>query len=398
MSDSNDNVNTSYRTSRTSAPKRIRTVFLALLFLITAGFGLTQTEFFATDSTPVPTVVEPTTAADLLSAQTNDDVTDAVDLSAADVAELANPAVVTVYNLQTVPEEGILPGDDEESDSNEDPQAVGTGSGWIYSGDGYVVTNAHVVEGSESVVVQFFDGTTAEADVVGVDEVQDVAVLQLSLDGGQDVPGVLAIGDSTALRPGEEVVAIGSPLGEYANSVTTGTIGGLNRSLATEIGGSLDNLLQHNADISSGNSGGPLLNMQGEFIGMNVAKIDSSRQQNVSISGLNFAIDGNTVVDRVEQIIANGEVVYPYLGVETAETIDGVQVMSVVPDGPAENAGLEEGDIITAVADDQLTPALSLSQLLFQHNAGDSIDLTVERDGETLTLSVTLGERPESLS
>ncbi|MEJ7839551.1 MAG: trypsin-like peptidase domain-containing protein [Thermomicrobiales bacterium] len=391
---SNPSYNNVPRSTSTSPLNRIRTVFIALLFLVTAGFGLTQTELFSADHTSTPPIVESTTSANLLSAQTEDDTTRSIDLSAADVAELANPAVVTVYNLQTAQSEGILPGDDVD----EDPQAVGTGSGWIYSEDGYVITNAHVVEGSESVVVQFFDGSTADADVTGVDAVQDVAVLKLSPDDGLEVPGVLAIGDSTALRPGEDVVAIGNPLGEYANSVTTGTIGGLNRSLANEVGGSVDNLLQHNADISSGNSGGPLLNMQAEFIGMNVAKIDSTGQQNVSISGLNFAIDGNTVVDRVEQIIANGEVVYPYLGVETAETIDGVQVMSVVPNGPAENAGLEEGDIITAVADEQLTPSLSLSQLLFQHNAGDTIDLTIDRDGETMTLSVTLGERPESLS
>lgn len=378
---------------RNRTPGRIGRIVLALLFLVTAGFGVVQSDFSLADAEsndPAPTS---TAVADLLSPQTSD-----VDLSAADVAELANPGVVTIYNLQSPQPKDTLPGLEGNDGISDEPHAVGTGSGWIYSLDGYVVTNAHVVEGAESVVVQFMDGSTADADVIGVDPVQDVAVVQLNLEDGQEIPGVLTVGDSTALRPGDEVVAIGSPLGQYANSVTSGTIGGLNRALATDVSGSLDNLLQHNADISSGNSGGPLLNMQGAFIGMNVAKIDTTGQQNVSVSGLYFAIDGNTVVDRVEQLIADGEVVYPYFGVETQTTLDGVQVMNVVPDGPADQGGVQAGDLITAIGDDEVAPSTSLTQLLFQYSAGETIDITVSRDGESVTLSVTLGERPESLS
>jgi 2-alkenal reductase len=194
------------------------------------------------------------------------------------------------------------------------------------------------------------------------------------------------------------VVAIGTALGEFTNSVSDGIIGGLDRSLDTDTGAVLDNLIQHDAEISSGNSGGPLLNMQGEVIGMNVAKIDTSGQQQVSASGLNFAIDGNTVVEKVNQIIQDGDVVYPYLGVETQTDGTATVVINVVEDGPAAAAGIQPGDVITAVAGEEVGPNAQLTQLLYKHNAGDTIEITVDRDGETLTLTVTLGERPSSIN
>jgi S1-C subfamily serine protease len=285
-----------------------------------------------------------------------------------------------------------------EADDTDEPQAVGAGSGWIYDAEGHVVTNAHVVDGAEEVQVQFHDGTTAMATVVGIDPLQDVAVLKLDLEEGQELPGVATVGDSSDLRPGEGVVAIGSPLGEYTNSVSEGIVGGLDRSLQTDMGSSLANLIQHDAPISSGNSGGPLLNMRGEVIGMNVAKIDTAGAQGVSVSGLNFAIDGNTVVDKVEQIISDGEVVYPYLGVETQQGETGTLVVNVVEGGPAEEAGLQPGDVITGVDGVEIGPNADLTQLLYQHLPGDTIDLTIEREGEKIVISVTLGERPSSLS
>jgi 2-alkenal reductase len=370
---------------------------MVIMFVALAGFGILRSDFILADQPSTNDNPTSTVTSDLLAAQTSDGAT-VTELSVADIAEASNPAVVTVYNLQTLESQNMFPGQNQPDTDSDDPQRVASGSGWIYDSDGHVVTNAHVVDGAESVQVQFYDGTTAEAEVIGVDTIQDVAVLKLNLEDGQELPGVLPVGDSGALRAGDEIVAIGSPLGEYANTVTDGIVGGLDRSLDTDAGGSLDNLIQHDAEISSGNSGGPLLNMQGEFIGMNVAKIDSTGQQNVSVSGLNFAIDGNTVVDRVNQIIKDGTIVYPYLGVESQETDNGTMVVNVVPDGPADTAGIQAGDVITAVAGVDIESVSGLTELLFEHHPGDSVDFTILRDGETLTITVTLGERPSSIS
>lgn len=376
-----------------SVRQRIVRVVIVTMIVTLAGIGLFRDQLtFADTPSDVP---QSSANAALLSAQTTADTA----MSVADVAEAANPGVVTVYNLQTINNAnqfGVqIP--NQGNDSGE-PQAVGAGSGWIYDSDGHVVTNAHVVAGAEEIEVEFYDGTTVTARVIGTDTVQDVAVLKLELDEGQELPGVSTIGDSGALRPGDQVVAIGSPLGEFTNSVSEGIIGGLDRSLDTETGGTLDNLIQHDAPISSGNSGGPLLNMQGEVIGMNVAKIDTAGSEQVSASGLNFAIDGNTVSNLADEIIASGEsIAYPYLGVASQETLEGAGVVDVEPGGPADEAGIEAGDLITELNGEAIGPDSSLSQLLYQHRPGDEVELTIVRDGSTETVTVTLGTRPDSI-
>jgi S1-C subfamily serine protease len=393
--------------SRTSHP--YRNALVVALLVAFGAFGFLRDQLtFADTATPTVEAANPansstSTTGELLAAQ---QTAEAETLSVADVAEAANPSVVTVYNLQTIDQsrnpmfgQPQIPSQyDDDDQASDEPQAVGAGSGWIYDSEGHVVTNNHVVEGAEEVQVAFSDGTIVDATVVGTDPIQDVAVLQLELEDGQELPGVATVGDSSALRPGDEVVAIGTALGEFTNSVSDGIIGGLDRSLDTDTGAVLDNLIQHDAEISSGNSGGPLLNMQGEVIGMNVAKIDTSGQQQVSASGLNFAIDGNTVVEKVNQIIQDGDVVYPYLGVETQTDGTATVVINVVEDGPAAAAGIQPGDVITAVAGEEVGPNAQLTQLLYEHNAGDTIEITVDRDGETLTLTVTLGERPSSIN
>jgi len=329
--------------------------------------------------------------------------------SVADVAEAVNPAVVTIYTFTTQPQQDMFqpgernggndPSGGREDQSGTDEVALGAGSGWIYSADGYIVTNAHVVSGADSFTVRFHDGTEAEAELVGTDVFQDVAVLKLSLANGQDVPGVTMVGDSDAMRAGDDVVALGSPLGEFTNSVSDGIIGGLDRSLDTGAGYRLGNLIQHDADISSGNSGGPLVNMQGQVIGMNVAKLDNDTAAGASVSGLNFAIDGNTVASIVNEIIESGtSVVYPYLGIESQW--DGVQqvVASVEAGSPAAEAGLEAGDAIVALDGEEISDEMPLINLLFTHRPGDTVSITVDRAGETVDVQVTLGERPASLT
>lgn len=330
--------------------------------------------------------------------------------SVADVAEAVNPAVVTIYTFTSQPQsqqEMVQPGDrnsgnqpsngSDSQDREEVPLAAG--SGWIYSADGYVVTNAHVVEGADAFTVRYDDGTEVDAELVGTDVFQDVAVLKLNLEDGAEVPGVAAVGDSSAMRPGDQVVAIGSPLGEFTNSVSDGIIGGLDRSLDTGEGYRLGNLIQHDAEISSGNSGGPLLNMQGEVVGMNVAKIDSSTTTGASVSGLNFAIDGNTVASIVQEIIDSGtSVVYPYLGIQSQWDGESQVVQSVEPGSPASDAGIESGDVILAIDGDDVTAEMPLINLLFAHRPGDEVTVTVERGGDTVDLQVALGERPADLT
>ena len=329
--------------------------------------------------------------------------------SVADVAEKANAAVVTIYTFadgsaagggfpQTDP---ANPGDGSlkpGNDSDDEQTPLGAGSGWIYTEDGYVVTNAHVVAGADSFVVQYHDGTQVEAELVGTDTFQDVAVLKLNLEDGESVPGVSEVGDSSALRAGEEVVAIGSPLGEFTNSVSDGNIGGLDRSLDAGNGTALSNLIQHDAEISPGNSGGPLLNMSGEVIGMNVAKVETASTNGATASGLNFAIDGNTVVGIVEQIISNnGSIEFPYLGIQTEMTEQGQVVAAVEPAGPAADSGLQVGDVLTGIDGIMVDEENGFMQLLLTHQPGDTVSLTIERAGATEELTVTLGVRPDGI-
>lgn len=327
-------------------------------------------------------------------------------LSVADVAEIANPAVVTVTTFTNgesaaggfQPTRPLNPGSQPGSSDSDESTPIGAGSGWILDSEGHVVTNAHVVNGADSFIVQYQDGTQVAAMLVGIDEFQDVAVLQLELAEGETVPGVAQVGDSTAVRPGDQVVALGSPLGEFTNSVSDGIIGGLDRSLDTGNGLSLDNLIQHDAELSSGNSGGPLLNMQGEVIGMNVASVQTTGMGNVSATGLNFAIDGNTVATIADEIIStNTSIPYPYLGVGTGTTQEGQVIGTVEPGSPADTAGLEPGDIVIAMDGNTFTEDATFMDLLLEHRAGDMVTLTVSRDGAEQNLTVTLGARPDSL-
>lgn len=327
-------------------------------------------------------------------------------LSVADVAEIANPAVLTVYTFTDQdpaasgfqPVQPMNPGSRSAPSGSGEPTPLGAGSGWIYDSGGHVVTNAHVVNGADTFTVQYQDGTQVDATLVGVDEFQDVAVLQLDLAEGETVPGVAKVGDSSTMRPGDQVVALGSPLGEFTNSVSDGIIGGLDRSLDRGNGSSLEHLIQHDAEISSGNSGGPLLNMQGEVIGMNVAKVETTGMGNASASGLNFAIDGDTVAGTVDEIIAtNASISYPYLGVQTGLTQEGQVIATVEPGSPADSAGVMPDDIIIAVDGNEITADTTFMDLLLEHRAGDTVDLTVSREGAEQTLTVTLGTRPDSL-
>jgi 2-alkenal reductase len=346
------------------------------------------------------------------------------EMSVADVAEKVNPAVVTILNLQPLSQadlggfsgiEGIpgmpeIPGIGElpqEPDSDDNGSGkigdaadsdslvpVGSGSGFIVDEDGHVVTNAHVVAGADELTVVLSDGTEMPATVVGSDELLDVAILNLDLPAGESVPGIATFGDSSSLRPGDEVVAIGNALGEFPNTVSEGTVNATDRSFPSE--GGLTTWIQHDAEIWHGNSGGPLLNLRGEVVGINTAGIGSGMMgADTGSADMAFAVEGNTVCRAASDLLANGKIDWPYLGIQGEATSEGQSVVEVVEDGPSAAAGIEPGDVITALDGQEITRQNSLIDLLFEHEPGDTVSVTAERDGTPQTFQVTLAERPE---
>src|SRR5215218_9947349 len=346
----------------------------------------------------------------------------APEMSVADVAETVNPAVVTILNMQPISQadlsgisgiEGIpdlpqIPGINELPGSEQGPNdngnsadsdtlvPVGSGSGFIVDDSGHVITNAHVVEGSDNLTAVLSDGSELPATVVGSEGLLDVAVLKLNLPAGESVPGIVKFGDSSSLRAGDQVVAIGNALGSFPNTVSEGTVNATDRSFPNE--GGLTDWIQHDAEIWHGNSGGPLLNLRGEVVGINTAGIGSGMLggADTGSADMAFAVEGNTVCRAADDLLANGKISWPYLGIQGEATSEGQSVVEVVEDGPSAAAGIEPGDVITAFDGQDITRQSSLIDLLFGHEPGDEVTVTVERDGTPQTFQVTLGERPET--
>lgn len=335
--------------------------------------------------------------------------------SVADVYADVNPAVVTIttfvdastlqqaqgqQSMPGMPGDGQMPGQEQAPGTNaaaDDLVEYAAGSGFIVSADGYVVTNNHVVEGAAAFKVRYADGTVKNATLVGSDPFQDVAVLRIDLSDGSSVPGTVAWGDSATMRPGDEVIAIGTPYGEFNNTVSDGMIGAVDGDLNSGGGYSLPNLIQHNAEIYPGNSGGPLLNLDGEVIGINVAKAYGDVNSTID-EGFNFAIESNAAKVIVDEIIATGSFARPYLGIQAQATEQGVQVMEIESGGPASNGGLQVGDIIVGVSGNtESDPSAALDAILFEKKPGDTVTLDVIRNGQSTTVDVTLGERPTAL-
>lgn len=314
-------------------------------------------------------------------------VTDSVDKIA--------PAVITVINHLS---------DDSNNSFFGSNHQEASGSGVIISTEGYVVTNWHVINGSRSLEVIFRDGQRVPASLIGADEFVDLAVIKVDVP----VPAVAILGSSSALKPGETVIAIGSPLGEFQNTVTVGVVSATGRSLDTGDGFQMEDLIQTDAAINPGNSGGPLVNLSGQVIGINTLVVRGDGQSNAIAEGLGFAVASNTVSALSNQLISQGYITRPYLGINWQPItpnvaraynlpVDwGVYITELSNFGPAAQAGLRQGDIVTAINDDAIAENNPFINILLRLTPGENVQVTFVRDGKTQATMVTLGERPRS--
>ncbi|HZO61984.1 MAG TPA: trypsin-like peptidase domain-containing protein [Gaiellaceae bacterium] len=266
-------------------------------------------------------------------------------------------------------------------------QAQAQGSGFVYDGSGHVITNEHVVEGANSISVQFWNGATYKASLVGTDPSTDVAVIKVNAPTSMLHP--ISLGNSSALQVGQPVVAIGSPYG-LEETVTSGVVSALHREMTAPNNFTIADSIQTDAAINHGNSGGPLLNLSGQVIGI-TSQIKSDSGEN---TGIGFAVPSNTVRSIVTQLLTNGNVRHAYLGVGIATAQSGVQLTEVRPGTPAANAGLQSGDVITRIDGHKVTTASELGQAIDARRPGSTVVLTYLRDGSTHTVSVKLGLRP----
>jgi putative serine protease PepD len=261
------------------------------------------------------------------------------------------------------------------------------GTGFVLDGKGDIVTNEHVVDGATSVSVKFPRGATYRARVVGTDASTDLAVVRV--DAPRRVLHPLSLGDSSTVEVGDGVVAIGAPFG-LAGSVTSGIVSALHREIEAPNDFGIEGAIQTDAAINHGNSGGPLLNMRGQVIGV-TAQIKS---ESGGSDGVGFAIPSNTVRSVASQLIADGKADHAYLGVQIRTGGGGAQIGSVVAGSAAARAGLRAQDVITAVNGQRVGSASALRELLGSKKPGDRISVTITRGGSKRTLSVTLGNRP----
>lgn len=263
------------------------------------------------------------------------------------------------------------------------------GTGFVIDESGHILTNEHVVEGADTIRVAFPDGRTVSAELVGTDPSTDVAVLRVDVPAAELTP--LVLGDSSAVRVGEQVVAIGSPFG-LEGTLTAGIVSAVGRTVTAPNDYAIAGAIQTDAAINTGNSGGPLLDLDGRVIGIN-AQIESSSGGN---EGVGFAVPIDAVRTVAEQLIAGGEVEHAYLGTQLtdADPPPGAEIGSVRSGSPAAAAGLEAGDVVTALDGEPIATADDLVAAVAALRPGDSVMLTVRSGDDTRSVTVTLGDRP----
>ena len=311
-------------------------------------------------------------------------------LTTEQVADLVSPSVVVITTEQVVYSQWSWYGQSQVES--------GAGSGVIISSDGYILTCAHVVSGASNITVSIGD-KDYPATLVGEDTTSDIAVVKVDATGLTPA----TVGNSDNLKVGESVMAVGNPLGELGGTVTSGIVSALNRSVSIQGSSSVNtmSLIQMDASVSPGNSGGGLFNMNGELVGIVNAKSSDSDAE-----GLGFAIPVNDAVKVAQELLENGYVTgRPYLGISYYAVTDaqtaaqlgvnayGVYIVEVVKGGPADKAGLQAGDRIVSVDGSEVATQSDLGTLMQNHKAGDTIEITVARGGQMQTVNVTLGEK-----
>jgi len=265
-------------------------------------------------------------------------------------------------------------------------QSAAEGTGFVYDSKGDIVTNDHVIDGASSVKVKFSDGSTYKATVVGSDTSTDLAVLHVDAPASKLQP--VTLGDSSKVSVGDGVVAIGNPFG-LDGTVTSGIVSAVGREIQAPDGTPIVGAIQTDAAINHGNSGGPLFDLQGNVVGV-TSQIQSDGGGN---EGVGFAIPSNTVKAIASQLIANGKAQHALLGVTPGNASGGVAITSVEAGSGADKAGLQKGDVITAVDGNAVTAPEQLRAIIESHKPGDSIAVTIRRGGSTKTVHVTLGSR-----
>ena len=376
------------RKKKKGTGKRIARSAVALVLAAAMGFagGFVGAKFGGSGKVVIQQVAPSSTASSSDSADSGIAAASSTGtgLTTEQVADMVSPSVVVITTEQVVYSQWSWYGQNQVES--------GAGSGVIISSDGYILTCAHVVDGASTITVTIGD-TDYTATLVGEDTTSDIAVIKIDADG---------------LKVGQSVMAVGNPLGELGGTVTGGMISALNRSVTIQGSSSVNtmSLIQMDASVSPGNSGGGLFNMNGELIGIVNAKSSSSDAE-----GLGFAIPINDAIKVAQELLENGYVTgRPYLGitylaVEDAQTAAqlgvnayGVYVVEVVKGGPAEKAGLQAGDRIVSVDGTEIASKDDLGTLMQKHAAGDTLSITIAREGQMQTVNVTLGEKTASNS
>ena len=385
------------RKKKKGTGRRIARNAVALVLAAAMGFagGFVGAKFGGSGKVVIQQAAPSSTASSSDSADSSIAAASSTGLTTEQVADMVSPSVVVITTEQVVYSQWSWYGQNQVES--------GAGSGVIISSDGYILTCAHVVDGASNITVTINDKDYT-ATLVGEDTTSDIAVIKIDANGLTPA----TVGDSDSLKVGQNVMAVGNPLGELGGTVTGGMISALNRSVTIQGTNSTNtmSLIQMDASVSPGNSGGGLFNMNGELVGIVNAKSSSSDAE-----GLGFAIPINDAIKVAQELLENGYVTgRPYLGitylaVEDAQTAAqlgvnayGVYVVEVVKGGPAEKAGLQAGDRIVSVDGTEIASKDDLGTLMQKHAAGDTLSITIAREGQMQTVNVTLGEKTASNS
>ncbi len=372
---------------------RFMMIMMVVLILLVIGCTLAAAGILIGMSLP-PKVEEPELTENLTTIVEGLRETSKIQTAQIDTSRVMTPAEVYAANVQSTV--GITTSTNVNYWGFQSTTAA-SGSGFIISDDGYILTNHHVIEDSNRITVALYDGVAYDAKLIGFDESNDIAVLKVDAEGLAPV----ILGDSDNLNVGDSVIAIGNPLGELTFSLTVGYVSAMDRQVTLSSSVTM-NLIQTDAAINSGNSGGALFNLYGEVIGVTNAKYSSSSSAEASIDNIGFAIPMNTIRSIVESIIEKGYVVKPYIGVTVGNVSSesqlyglpqGAAVQSVTEGGPAALGGLSAGDIITSANSTSIMGSDDLVKLIQSSAPGDVLNLTIYRQGETVELTVTVDEQ-----